>query len=953
METKKTYHGFKLLKKEKVLSIGSEVFLFRHNKTGAELLYVKNKDPERLYVAGFRTPADDDTGKSHIFEHATMMSSEKYPVRDAFIGMYRGAHTSFLNAMTFPDKTVYPVGSTNKQEFRKLVDVYTDLAFRPQIHNNKNIFLQEGVRFELDEKDTLSLNGVVFNEMKGALSSPDRQLEEQAMNVLFPDNTYQYCSGGLPEKIPTLTYKKLVAYHKKCYHPSNAHFFFYGDITISTYLRYLDDEYLSQYTKQPKLVIKKQRTRRLQDVTDKYTSASEHEQYSFGFKLDSNTSELNRLATEILFELLMGDTHAPLKKVLIDSGIAQDYDHLYEDEIQDLFAMVFAKNAKKGSGKKFKKIIIDELTRLVTEGIPEELVSKTLTKYELLLKSIEDSTGKGLHMYRAAETAWLYGGDPIKRLQETELFYNKKSSFTPKFLEKLINRLLLNNQHSCLYTLTPTKKDLQKDALDTLLAEETKKLTPAKKKALRKESQEFKAWQNDKTLPEFNEFFPTLPLKQIEDEDVYAMEPEIQRSVGVTYLWNKAPKQALEYISIRFDISHISYKDMPYVELVVRTLKESATKEFSAVDVVSTLTSDTLGFGFSIDGFDTKKSEPRVHLQMSYKSLPHKREHVLRLIRSMLQESILDRDKVTELFTREIARMESAMVDIEARTVLQMHTFAKLYAHGTYEEYAGGISYLESLRAMYVLFKKNPEKELKKMNKIYNQLFVTKGAYVAGLTHKNDLVHMMQELQISKKTYPAKKVRALSKKDELFLSESMSNYNSLGIQTKNQSPKEKAARSLLGAVLNPNYLWKQLRDKGGAYGGALMPSSYDDLILLSWRDPRIAGTYDDYHSVLEYISDTEISNKDVHQAKISLFSKLDAPLTKQQQLERAVSRVITGRTNKSAQNKRRYIKTMSTQVFKRSAQKLVTNIERGVKTTIGRKDTSVKIRKGFDEVKKI
>jgi len=951
MDTKKKYHGFTLVKKEKIDSISSVVHLFKHDKTGAELLFVKNKDPELMYTLSFKTPADDDTGKSHIFEHATMMGSKKYPVRDAFVGMLRGAHTSFLNAMTFPDKTVYPVGSTNKEEFKKLVDVYTDLAFNPSIYQNKNIFLQEGVRFEYDEKNQLSLNGVVFNEMIGRLSSPERQLETQGMNVLFPDTTYQYCSGGLPEAIPALTFDELLEYHQKCYHPSNAHFFFYGNLQINQYLNYLDKEYLSKYKKQRAVVITKQPRKRIRDTKRQYTSSNNYEQHSYGFLLGDNMKLKNRLAYELLLDILMGDSHAPLKKACIDSDIAQDYEYLYEDEIQDLFVLFYARNAKKDSSREFKKLLHKTLKDLVAKGISEDAVENTLKKYELQLRSSQNITERGLHLFRIAETAWLYGGDPVSRLAELEKFNEIKHTFTPKFFAQLIEKVLQENHHSSLLTLTPTRVDLQKKSIEYVISKKKKVLSKKKKDALISEVKELKFWQKDAVFAPFTDFFPTLGLDKIPDQSI-TLDIESMKKNTITYVYNKSKVGELAYASFWFDISHLSPEQVGYATFISRVLTESPTDRYSAQEIQTILDTQTVGFGFSVNGLENKKREGKAYLILNFSYMPSAKQKVYYIVSSLLNDSLLDGASISVLLQREISRVESDLSSMSAARYARTRTFAKFYSHGVYEEYSEGISYLQTLRLIEKNIKKSKKKEHEVMKSLYNNIFTSKGMFVAGSSSKNTLQKDIVALQLDNKSYKSKSAKTLPKKSEIFTYDIMSNYNSYAVKSGSNN-KDHAIKALLGSYLNAGYLWEKMRDLGGAYGGKLLPTSYDDMMFGSWQDPRIEGSFQDFKNVKKFLQQKDILKSELHQAQVSLFSSIDAPATKTQRLEREVSEMARGRTRKERDARRKYIKNISKNVFLKKSQDLTKDLSKGVSTTIARSDTSTKIKKTFDVAQKI
>ena len=926
----KTMHGFSVIRAEQVASLDALVTHYRHDKTGAEVLHVKNKDPECFYSVGFKTPPTDHTGLPHIFEHVTMMGSKNYPVRDVFVGLLRKAHTSFLNAMTYPDKTVYPVASTNKKEFKKLFEVYTDLAFSPTVYDHPEVFMQEGVRFDVDAEGELSLNGVVLNEMKGRLASAEAQLGRYGMAALFPDTQYSFNSGGDPDAIPSLTYDELLVFHKKHYHPSNAHFTIYGDVPVSSYLKHLDDNYFSHYKKIRPPKVSLQKPKALRDVKRSFTSAGKTEYSSYSFLLEDNKNVQSHFEWQILVEILMGDNDAPLKRALLDSKLAKDYSCDVETEMAQLFMMIFAKNLKPGTTKEFKKVVRGVFRRLVQDGIPHELIERAVAQYELRLKNISGSTGMGLKVMDLAESGWLYGCDPIAFLKLSETFSERKHLLTPLFFEKKIQKYLIENDHAHTFTLVPTKKDIQKEKLDAVIAKKKKTLGQKGIEKLRETQEAFRTWQTTDTV-DFDTVYPTLPIDAVSEQPLYTLDWKKKKTAGVDHYVSKGLGNGLAHTTIALDISHIRAELLPAVSLYLECFTDVKNDMYIKDELKMLIDTKTMGIHTEVTDVEHKGSYRRL-LMVSATHDEGATQEVWKAICAALVSAEITKKKLTEVLQSEISSLESsASYFSSSMGLVSKRLRAKLEKEAVSSELTTGLSYLLSLK-------------YKNATELFNSMSHVQGNIKDALLHAvftNATAKVDVSLYFSGKSHKRSYVpKTIPNRKEAFLIDSSSHSHGVGSRLDIAgSVLQKATHTLVPSFVNPTYLWRALRDNGGAYGGRITPSKPESLVIQSWSDPRIEGTFKDIKGISKYIEKQEITSDELLKSKIVAFSKLDAPQSSHELFHREMKRVLRGKSHSEDVSLRKKIINISPKAFKKTALELFSSQKKKSYMTIGGEKT--------------
>mgnify|MGYP002626244660 CR=1 FL=1 len=575
-------HGFRLLKQQSVVEADSEAFEFVHEKTGARLFYLKNKDDNKVFSIAFRTPPKDDTGVAHIVEHSTLCGSRKYPLKEPFVELVKGSLNTFLNAMTYPDKTVYPVASRNDKDFQNLMDVYLDAVFYPAMYQTPEILMQEGWHYEIESpEEPLRYSGVVYNEMKGALSSAEDLLGRQIMHSLFPDTAYGYESGGDPEAIPGLSQEMFLDFHRRYYHPSNSYIYLYGDLDIDEKLAYLDEAYLSHFER---LEIDSEIRRQelfaeMRRITEFYPIGSEEElkektflslNFLTGDALDTKTL----LGLEILEHALLRSPAAPLRKAIVDAGLGKDVDSSLETEmLQPMFSMI-VNGSEEERTEQFYELVMATLKALRDQGIDQKLLQASLNLLEFRLREDDfGSSPKGLIYGLRSLRNWLYGGDPAESLRYEDIFQELKEGLGQGYFEELIDRYFLRNPHRTLLVFKPSRTmAAEREAeQEKLLAEKKASLSKEEIRQIIENTQKLKERQQAPETPEALATIPILKLSDIRKEsDVLPLEERMLQDAKV--LFSELETKGIIYLTLYFDASRVPQEQLPYVYLLTNLL---------------------------------------------------------------------------------------------------------------------------------------------------------------------------------------------------------------------------------------------------------------------------------------------------------------------------------------------------------------------------------------------
>lgn len=701
-------HGFKLVESKFFEDINGTIYLYEHIKTGALLTIVKNEDVNKVFIIGFRTPSNNSTGVAHIMEHSTLCGSEKYPVKEPFVELAKGSLNTFLNAMTYSDKTLYPIASTNDKDFRNLMDVYLDAVFNPKIYENPYTFMQEGWHYHLEEKDQpLIYNGVVYNEMKGVFSDPDSLLELETYNALFPDTIYSKESGGHPSHIPELTYEDFLNFHKTYYHPSNSFIYLYGNIDIDDQLAYLN-EWLDKYEKKDiEINIPKQESlKERAEVVSTYPVVANEtlenkDKIALSFVLDDLTPDKKR-KMNILMDVLAGNTSSILKKTLLEELDVGNVSVQFDTSIKQPVLSIILKDANKDQKDKFIETVNRVLTEQYENGIREEDLLASLNTYEFrLLETLGGETGsypKGLLFGLSLYEDWLYGGSPLVRLDINDQIKELKEFKENKGYESLIKEYLLDNPFQALVILTPDTELNRKneEALRTELDNYKNSLTDEELEILVETTKKLIEAQNREDTKEELATIPRLSVSEI-DKEVNRVEWKELEVDNTPVLFIESDSDGIIYLDLNFDLRSIEGKDIKYFSLLESLLGSLNTKNYTNEEIIRNVDINTGGiaiYDHVLQNINSKETTARMTVRTSIRVDNIKKslellEEVIKntlfdnkeLIKTLISARRLGKKSVIQNSGNSVASLRSAArTSKEARIIEDIEGMCETYA---------------------------------------------------------------------------------------------------------------------------------------------------------------------------------------------------------------------------------------------------------------------------------
>ena len=916
------YHGFILNKEEEIKEVNSIVRIFEHEKTGARLLHMENDDSNKVFSIGFKTPPSDSTGVMHILEHSVLCGSKKFPTKEPFVELVKGSLNTFLNAMTFSDKTVYPIASKNEKDFFNLMDVYLDAVFNPNIYNTKEILMQEGWHHHLENKeDELSYKGVVYNEMQGAFSSPDGVLVRKIQETLFPDNTYSNESGGDPKYIPDLTYEQFIDTHKKYYHPSNSYIFLYGDGNLDKMLEFINDNYLVNYNKKEiDSHIKLQKPySNIKDVISSYSLAEDDDEtektyHAFNFVTGKSTDEELYIALDIIEYILLEAEGAPLKKAILDAGIGKDVFGMVDKGILQPYLSIIVKNSEVNKKEEFKKVVFDTLSNLVKNGIDKELIEGCINTFEFRLREADTGTDpKGLIYYLNAMDSWLYGGDPLMHIKYEKTLQKIKESLTTNYFEELIDKYILNNTHASLLTLKPEKGLAHREEIELQekLANYKASLTENEVEELVKETKDLLLRQN---TPDSQEALETIPMLSLSDIDKNVEDLPVQEinHDGIQILHHNTFTSNIAYLNFMFYAKCVEEEDIPYFSLLGSLLGKVDTKNYSYKDLAKKILMDTGDLYFKNDVYSNDKDINKYYpfLEARIKVMDDKVSNSLDIVSEVIENSLYeDKNRIREIIREIISRIEMSFID-RGHQVAISRLISYFSPISYYSDKINGYNYYRFLKEIESNFDNCIDEVKSKLYKIQNMIF-NKANLTVTITGEdkelnilksnlNKIVPILSTDQLQNKEYSFVEER----KNEGLLTPSNVQFVAKGYNFRKLGYNYSGNMLVLQTILGYDYLWNKVRVQGGAYGGFANLARSGNMAFASYRDPNLKETLNIYDKAYEFVENVKISNRDMTKYIIGTISNLDMPLTPFMKGEKAINMYIRGITKEDRQKER-------------------------------------------------
>lgn len=963
---------YEILDEHRVEDVQSDGFILRHKKSGARIAILSNNDDNKVFYIGFRTPPEDETGVPHIIEHTTLCGSKKFPVKDPFIELAKGSLNTFLNAMTYPDKTVYPVASCNDQDFKNLMDVYLDAVFNPNITKYEEIFKQEGWHYELTGKDDeLKINGVVYNEMKGAYSSPDEVLSSQIYRSLFPDNTYSKDSGGNPEYIPKLTYEAYLDFYHKYYHPSNSYIYLYGDMDVVERLEWLDKEYLSlyDYKKVNSEINKQPAFDKIKNVEAQYSitmdDTQENKTYlSYNRVVGDTLDEMLYQAFDVLDYALVSSPGAPVKQALIDAGIGDDVYGSYDAGIlQPVFSFV-AKNANASQADEFESIIENTLKEVVKTGINKEALLAGINSSEFKFREADfGQFPKGLLFGLNCLDSWLFDDmKPFIHLECLGTFAKLRKAVDTDYFEKLIQEYLLDNTHGSSVTVKP-KRGLgneKEEALAKELSDYKASLSDEEIKKLIEDTEHLKKYQEEPSSDEDLRKLPMLtradmkknamPFSNIEDEllDVKVVRHDIESN-------------GIDYISFLFDAGDFAQSELGYLGFFTNALGLVSTEKYSYTDLANATNIYTGGISTGTASHPDIKDRNNFvfKFEVKLKVLEKNLDKALELMEQMLLSSdFTDTKRLGELVAQIKARLQ-ANLSSSGHLVAAMRSMSSFSRYALYQDELKGVAFYRSICRIEKELLESPKSVSDKLAAIAKKLFARNRMLISFTG--NNKAYGNAKPSLEKVIAGFNKMSAVGNQAEVhfntakeaFIDASQIQYVAKTGDFICEGYEYTGALRLLRIILSYDYLWINVRVKGGAYGCMNTFLRSGESYFVSYRDPNLSDTLDVYDRIPEYIRSFSPDERDMTKYIIGTFSALDTPMNPEAKGSRSLSAYLEGITYEQIQKERNEILNAQPEDIRRLADLVEAVLKKDSICVIGNENMIKESAGLFENVEKL
>ena len=891
--------NYELVQEKNLKDLKSEGYLLRHKKTGARVLLMDNDDENKVFFIGFRTPPEDSTGLPHILEHSVLCGSKNFPLKDPFVELVKGSLNTFLNAMTYPDKTVYPVASCNDKDFQNLMHVYMDAVFYPNIYKHDEIFRQEGWNYNLEsEEDALTYNGVVYNEMKGAFSSPEGVLDRVILNNLFPDNCYANESGGDPECIPNLTYEQFIDFHRKYYHTSNSYIYLYGDMDFEEKLEWLDREYLSHFEKAEidSEIVLQEPFAEMKDIEEVYSiTSSESEEdntyLSYNKVVGTSLEKELYLGFEVLDYALLSAPGAPIKKALMDAGIGKDILGSYDNGIYQPIFSIVAKNANVEQKESFVTVIEETLREIVKNGIDKKALEAGIHYHEFRYREADfGNLPTGLEYGLQSFDSWLYDDEkPFIHLDAIETYEFLKNQVETGYFENLIQTYLLDNTHGAIVVVKPeqgrtARMDKQ---LEEKLAAYKASLSKEEISALVKATNELLEYQESEENPEDLEKIPVLQRSDISRE-VAPIYNEEMKIAGVPVVFHEVETNGIGYADLLFDLSSVSEEDLAYVGILQAVLGVIDTENYEYGALFNEINMYTGGISSSLELYPNvakaKEKEFKATIELKSKALYPKMNVAFAMMGEILTKSKLDDEKrLKEILSMTKSRLQMKFLTA-GHTTAALRALSYTSPLSKFKDMTSGIEYYEVVKYIEEHFEEEKANLIAKLQKLVKQLFRADNMMMSLTATREGLVGMEGLIEDLKKELfggtMEERVCVIhcKKRNEGFKTSSKVQYVARVGNFLDAGHDYHGAFQILRVIMGYEYLWQNVRVKGGAYGCMSQFSRLGEGYFVSYRDPNLEKTNEIYEGVVSYIKNFTVSERDMTKYIIGTMSNIDRPM---------------------------------------------------------------------------
>ncbi|NLK38143.1 MAG: insulinase family protein [Epulopiscium sp.] len=912
-----SYHGFILEEKNEIEDIHSMSYRFLHQKSGARLLYLENSDDNKVFFIAFKTPPSDDCGTPHILEHSVLCGSRKYQSKDPFNELAKGSLNTYLNALTYADKTMYPVASRNEKDFINMMDVYLDAVFYPNIYDKKEIFQQEGWHYEMEE-DELSISGVVYNEMKGALSDPEALLGNHITTSLFPTSIYRFESGGEPSAIPELSYEKFLDFHKTYYHPSNSYIYLYGDMDILPRLEQLDREYLSSFEAMPAIhpiEAEQDFSAPIEFLKSYPISAGESEKgktfLSYNMRMGKCTNPEFVMAMEILNYMLLGTHASPLKNALLKSGLISDVEGWLDTTTYDVVYSIIGKKSEKEHLNAFCEIIENTLQKIAEDGLDEKLIESSLNRWEFSLR--EEDYGyrpKGLVYGMKLMKSWLHGENPCLYLQHWKHFYHIREESFNGYFENLIKQMLQNKNKS-MGAVVPVAGQLSKENEVHTEKMKEKRLTMTEEDIhlLQEDLRKLELFQTGEESEEIKNQIPTLELHEVEKKAEWiALETEEKKGCSLCFI--PLATNGIAYMQLLFDLRYVPQHLLGYAGILVRLLGKMDTENYSYEELPTEINLYTGGIAGDCDIFSADKENYKAFLSINGKTMMKNLKEFLRLVEEIIIRTRFDHKENLQKLLKTIQVQSENHIVNNGHMAAILRSNSALFAGSHIKEEMTGISFHHFLTEVEKSIQKEGNDLYEKLSETWAYLCHQKALTIAVCCERNDwdrcrkeVLELYQKLP-EKEEMPKSYQFTLTPRQVAFSSTSKVQYNVVSGDYKALGYEYFGSMQVLQTVLNLEYLWNKVRVQGGAYGGGSNFLKNGSFYLYSYRDPNLEKTYQIYKEVCLFLEGFEEDEKQMTKYILGTINTLDRPKSNAEKFDLSLARYFMGITAENLQKER-------------------------------------------------
>lgn len=941
-----SYFGFKLTEKQYVNDIDSLAHVFTHEKSGAKLFYAQNDDDNKVFFVSFKTPPEDDCGTAHILEHSVLCGSAKYVAKDPFNELMKGSLNTYLNALTYADKTMYPVASCNHEDLYNLMDVYLDAVFNPQVVKEKKIFMQEGWHYELNNaKEPITIKGVVYNEMKGALSGPERVLNNAINQSLFADSIYRFESGGDPEAIPLLTYEKFVDFYNKYYHPSNSFFYLYGDMDIERCLKHINDEYLIKYdaVNAEVKILDQPMHNRPGFVSDTFavpygTKTGKESMLSLNFITGHSTDRLLSLSMDVLSYILLETGASPIKKVLVDKKIAESAEGWFDSSTYQMIFSIVAKNSSCHKIGLFKDTVYRTLEKIVENGLDKDLINSALNYYEFLLKEADYGyRPKGLVYGMNMMKGWLHGQSPMEALKVWEHFETMRKGAENGYFENLIKTYFLNNPNSSIAAVAAEegKQELLEARNQKKLHEMKENMSQESILQLINETKDLIEYQSSGDAKDVIERIPTLSKKDIDKKASFDDYQHFENN-GVKELILPLNTNGIVYTKLMFATDNVPTELVPYVGLLGRVLGKLDTGKLDYEKLSTQTDMFTGGIYGRLEVYSKDESVVPV-LCISAKALMHNFEEMIEIIQQIIFETNFDMHCSLSKIVLNLKAEYERHFDNNGHLSAISRCLALFDEAGAYKDAAGGIAFNDFL----IKANDNLRETAEGLKKVAKLVFAKENLLLATATDENDIEKVREILYLIVNKLPVR----VSKKETVSLvknigAEAVENgakvvYNAKAANFIKAGFKYSGKMNVIKNIVNTEYLWNEVRVKGGAYGCGCNFSRNGIVYAYSYRDPNVKETFDNFDNIGNFINKLTLSDKEITKYTLGAINVIDRPKSKADRLELMVARYYNGLTKEDVQRERDEILSVTEKDVKEYAQLFNAVMKYGAICTFG------------------